>query len=169
MFTAISAIVGLLGSVLPSVVRIFERKTEVKYELELQKLRNEAAKEGLVLQKDIADIQADVAEGQHLYSYDDISTDYKFIKGLRASVRPVITYTLFILFVVVKSAAAYVMLKNGVDIPTMIQAIWDTETMSLFATVIAFWFGTRAYEKSKRYAYNVTKATPVDNTKTKGK
>jgi len=155
MFTAISAIVGLLGSVLPSVVRLFERKAELNREIEVAKIQYNIALAAGQNQLDIANIKADVDEGESLRSYDDLSTDSSFIKALRSSVRPVVTYALFGMFLVVKGSAAYIMVKTGTDVPTMIQAIWDGDTASLFAAVVMFWFGTRAYEKSRRYNSNL--------------
>jgi hypothetical protein len=32
----------------------------------------------------------------------------------------------------------------------MLQAVWDVETMALFSTIIAFWFGSRMIEKQDR-------------------
>ena len=29
----------------------------------------------------------------------------------------------------------------------MLQAVWDPDTMALFSTIIAFWFGSRVMEK----------------------
>jgi hypothetical protein len=39
------------------------------------------------------------------------------------------------------------MIQTGQSIPEMLKAVWDTETMALFSTVIAFWFGSRTLEK----------------------
>ena len=52
----------------------------------------------------------------------------------------------------VKWSAAYVMIKQGQDIPTMLDAVWDPDTMSLFSTIIAFWFGSRVMEKQEKLA-----------------
>jgi hypothetical protein len=151
MFTALSAIVGLLGSVLPSIVRLFERKSELTHDIELKKIELQIATSKGQTDLAIADIKADVDEGKSLRSYDDVTTDSGFVKALRSSVRPIITYILFGLFITVKTSAAYVMLRNGNDIPTMLKLVWDQDTAALFATVVMFWFGTRAYEKSRRY------------------
>jgi hypothetical protein len=32
----------------------------------------------------------------------------------------------------------------------MLKAVWDVETMSLFSTILAFWFGSRVMEKQER-------------------
>jgi hypothetical protein len=54
------------------------------------------------------------------------------------------------MFVIIKGSAAYVMIQNGNDIPTMLQAIWDIETMAIFGSIMGFWFGSRAIEKFRK-------------------
>lgn len=147
MLAIISPILGIFGSLLPNIVKIFERKQELQHDIEIAKLQMEAAKQGAQFQLDLANIKADSAEGDSLRSHDASIDGGKFVNALRAFVRPFITYTFFFLFCAVKIAAAYVMINNGLSIPDMLKAVWDTETMALFSTVIAFWFGSRTLEK----------------------
>jgi hypothetical protein len=126
---------------------MFERKQEIKYEIELTKIKLDAAREQGQIQLSIENVKADTEEGTSLRSHDTSLDGGKYINALRASIRPIITYIFFFLFVAVKIAAAYVMLKTGQSIPEMLKAVWDPETMALFSTIIAFWFGTRVLEK----------------------
>ena len=75
-----------------------------------------------------------------------------------------ITYSFFFLFCAVKIAAAYAMLATGQSVPEMLKAVWDVETMSLFSTIVAFWFGSRMMEKQER---NSTPLPSVRVTSTK--
>ena len=152
MLALLSPLFGILGSLLPSIVRIFERKQEIKYELELTKIKIDAAERQADLQFHVEEIKADSQLRQSALDHDKSIDGGKFINALRASIRPVVTYSFFILFVAVKWAAAYTMIKNGQDIPTMLDAVWDPDTMSLFSTIIAFWFGSRVMEKQERLA-----------------
>lgn len=152
MLALLSPLFGILGSLLPSIVRIFERKQEIKYEIELTKIKLDAAAQQADLQFHVEEIKADALSRQSALDHDKSLDGGKFINALRASIRPVITYSFFILFVAVKWAAAYTMIKNGQDIPTMLDAVWDPDTMSLFSTIIAFWFGSRVMEKQEKLA-----------------
>ena len=152
MLALLSPLFGILGSLLPAIVRIFERKQELKYEVELIKIKLDYAERQADLQFHVEEIKADSELRQSALDHDKSLDGGKFINALRASIRPVITYSFFILFVAVKWAAAYVMIKNGEDIPTMLNAVWDIETMSLFSTIIAFWFGSRVMEKQEKIA-----------------
>lgn len=137
---------------MPSIVRIFERKQEIKYEIELTKIKLDAAERQADLQFYVETVKADAVTRQSVLDHDKSLDGGKFINALRASIRPVITYTFFFLFVAVKVAAAYVMLSSGQSVPEMLNAVWDVETMSLFSTIIAFWFGSRVMEKQERIA-----------------
>lgn len=160
MLALLSPLFGILGSLLPSIVRIFERKQEIKYELELTKIKLDAAAQEADLNFHIEEIKADAQSRQSALDHDKSLDGGKFINALRASIRPVVTYSFFLLFVAVKWAAAYTMIKNGQDIPTMLDAVWDPDTMSLFSTIIAFWFGSRVMEKQEKTAAIVAANQP---------
>ena len=150
MLALLSPLFGIFGSLLPSIVRIFERKQEIKYEIELTKIKLDAAERQADLQFNIEMVKSDSNLRQSALDHDKSIDGGKYINALRASIRPVITYTFFFLFVAVKVAAAYVMLSTGQSVPEMLKSVWDVETMSLFSTIIAFWFGSRVMEKQER-------------------
>jgi hypothetical protein len=120
---------------------------EMKYNVELAKLQLEVGMQNAQVQMDIADANADIADAQSVRSYDNNVDGGRFINVLKASIRPVITYVFFLLFIAVKSAAAITMLKSGQSVPDMLTAVWDQDTMALFGTIISFWFGARILEK----------------------
>lgn len=150
MLALLSPFFGIIGSLLPSIVRIFERKQEIKYEIELTKIKLDAAERQADLTYNIEMVKSDSNLRQSALDHDKSIDGGKYINALRASIRPVITYTFFALFVAVKVAAAYVMLSTGQSVPEMLKAVWDVETMSLFSTIIAFWFGSRVIEKQEK-------------------
>jgi tetrahydromethanopterin S-methyltransferase subunit E len=64
---------------------------------------------------------------------------------LSSSVRPILTYLFFGMFFFIKMTALYhVLHTDHVEILTALPFIWDSETSSLFAAIISFWFGSRA-------------------------
>jgi hypothetical protein len=152
MLALLSPLFGILGSLLPSIVRIFERKQEIKYELELTKIKIDAAERQADLNFNVEVVKADAQSRQSALDHDKSLDGGKFINALRASIRPVITYSFFFVFVAIKIAAACVMLSTGQSVPAMLDAVWDAETMALFSTIIAFWFGSRMMEKQERMA-----------------
>jgi hypothetical protein len=169
MLALLSPLFGILGSLLPSVVRIFERKQEIKYEIELTKIKLDAAERQADLTYNIEMVKTDSQLRQSALDHDKSIDGGWFINALRASIRPVITYTFFLLFCAVKIAAAYVMLKTGQSVPEMLKAVWDVETMALFSTIIAFWFGSRVMEKQQMSSQPqiTVSVTPTQTTKKK--
>ena len=150
MLALLSPLFGILGSLLPSIVRMFERKQEIKYEIELTKIKLDAAERQADLNFNIEMVKNDAISRQSALDHDKSLDGGIFINALRASVRPVITYTFFFVFLAVKISAVYVMLHTGQSVPEMLKAVWDPETMALFSTIIAFWFGSRVMEKQDR-------------------
>jgi hypothetical protein len=163
MLALLSPIFGILGSLLPSVVRIFERKLELKHEIELTKLKIDATIHQANITFDTEVVKAIAVERQSILDHDKSLDGGKYINTLRASIRPVITYVFFFVFLAVKIAAAYVMIQTGQSVPEMLNAVWDVETMALFSTIIAFWFGSRMIEKQDRITQPQTNITVKAN------
>ncbi len=167
MFLALlSPLFGIIGSLLPSIVRIFERKQEIKYELELTKIKLDAAERQADLTYNIEMVKGDAQSRQSALDHDKSLDGGKYINALRASVRPVITYTFYLMFCAVKISAMYVMIQQGASMPEMLNAVWDVETMSLFSTIVAFWFGSRVMEKQERIPQPSINVTVSNNKKT---
>lgn len=155
MLAIFSALIGLLGSLAPGVIGLFQQKQTNEFELEIAKVNATAAAAQAAANTFIETVKADVADRQSVRLDDMAVPGNTVIQDLKASIRPVVTYLFFGLFLAVKSSAAYVMIRSGSSIPEMLQAVWDDETSSLFAAIMAFWFGNRAMER-----YNTRRAAP---------
>lgn len=147
LLSILSPLIGIFGSLLPSIVRIFEKREENKHEIELTKLRMDAATLQAEQALDLESIKAIVSEGQSLRTHDAAIDGGGYLNALRASIRPMVTYIFFLTFIGIKIVALWAMIASGAAIPAILAAIWDTETMALFGTVMAFWFGSRILEK----------------------
>lgn len=159
LLSLLSPLLGIVGSLLPSIVRIFERKQEIKYELELTKIKLDAAALQSEVNLDTEAIKAVVAEGQSLRDHDAKLDGGPILNAIRASIRPVITYVFFGTFSFIKLVALWVMISTGQPVPTILSEIWDAETMSLFSTIVAFWFGSRILEKRDQMLLKRTSET----------
>ena len=60
MIGIISAVVGLLTSAIPSLVKILEKRQESGHEIKLMEMRIEAASKGVDIQRYIEDTKADI-------------------------------------------------------------------------------------------------------------
>ena len=94
-------------------------------------------------------IAAQQAEMQAIYAHDTALNEgtSQWMKNLRASVRPVITYGFFFLLVGIDAALVWHGFTNNVSFTDMANQLWDDDTQALFASIIAFHFGGRAFGK----------------------
>lgn len=149
--TLISALLGILSSILPNVIQYFQRKQEIKYELELAGLKINAALQGIKLETERAEIVAGYEEGKDVRAHDLGIDESGPLAVFRASVRPTITYAFFIMFVSVKFLTAVVVIRQGglniANMQTFTTIMFDDSTLAIFGTLIGFWFGTRSITK----------------------
>lgn len=143
LLTLLSTLMGAGANLLPSIMGYFETRQKQEHELALLQMQMEASKQNVQLNIQLENVKADVAEGQSVRDHDAALDGGSFINALRASVRPVITYLFFFLFCAIKIAAVHVMMNKGIPLETALPKIWDEETISLFAAIIGFWFGSR--------------------------
>jgi len=151
MLALLAPIFGILGSILPSIVRIWDRKVELDYEIKLLQVRLEFAREQAKMDMVVEAIRTDAIEGQYLRQHDISLDGGKFINSLRASIRPVITYIFFAVFIIIKFAVVGILVDKGASGTEIIRAVWDQDTMALFSTIMGFWFGSRVFEKLQKY------------------
>ena len=150
---------GSLTSLLPGVLKYLQRRDELRHEQQILALRSKYARQDADIQLDIINAKADAREGESLRDHDASLTEQGFIGALRRSVRPVITYLFFFLFVFVKvvatvaayqTAGAQDWLGNAFLWSDLMPVIWDDQTAAIFGAIMGFWFGSRAIEKIMR-------------------
>ena len=146
MLSLLGSLLGFGTSFLPSILDFFKQKSDQKHELAIMDKQIAAAAAGHNQRLEEINIEADIEEIKSLHRHDQ-QTNVRWIDGLRGSVRPVITYLFFLLFMSVEIAAYLALLNSGVNAGDAIQLVWDDEVMALFAAVMSFWFGGRAMAK----------------------
>jgi len=171
MLTLLSTLISFLMGGLPKILEFFQDRQDKAHELALAQMQItrelELRKAGFEAQERIENIRSDQlaiesaantqqmligaqqAEMAAIYAHD-ISLNEgtsRWMKDLRASVRPVITYGFFFLLVFVDIAGFWYGYYMSVPFDEMLNMLWDTETQALFASIIAFHFGGRAFGK----------------------
>jgi len=171
MLTIFSTLMSFLMGGLPKIFDFLQDRSDKKHELQLAHMQTERelqmAAAGYAAQQHIEEIKLDEiktqtaseekqaligaqqAEMQAIYAHDMSLNEgtSQWMKNLRASVRPVITYGFFFLLVGIDGVLAYKGLSSGVDFVQLADQLWDDETQALFASIIAFHFGGRAFGK----------------------
>lgn len=147
MMTIIGSLLGFGTSFLPEVLNYFKRGQEQKYELQRMQMEMELMAKRSELNIAELDKEAEIKETEGLYKHDNVDAG-GFINALRGSVRPIITYAFFGLFVAIKVTALLSLLnQTGVSLNMALDTIWDDQTAGLFAAIMSFWFGNRAVSK----------------------
>jgi hypothetical protein len=146
MMTLLGSLLGFGTSFLPEVLNYFRANQQHKHDLEKMQVEMDLMSKRAELKLNMMDKEADIKEAEGLYRHDSIDAG-GFINALRGSVRPVITYCFFALFVAIKVTALLALLDTGHEIGRALSLIWDDATAGLFAAIMSFWFGNRAVSK----------------------
>jgi len=149
MISLLGSLLGFGTSFLPKVFEFFQDKSDKKHELAVMEVQIRQQKELATQKLEAVNVDADIREIESLHRSMQPS-GVKFIDGLRGSVRPVITYAFFGLFVFVEVSAYLALTAQGVSALDAADATFDQDTRALFAAVISFWFGGRAINRMRR-------------------
>ena len=171
MITLLSSLLSFLAGGLPKILSFVQDRADKKQELALAQLQTahelEMRKQGYEAQARVEEIKLDQiqqqsaaqtqqsvidaqrAELQAIYAHDMSLNEgtSTWMKNLRASVRPVITYGFFFLLVFVDVGLFWYGWQQKQDFTQLANMLWDDDTQALFASIIAFHFGGRAFGK----------------------
>jgi hypothetical protein len=171
MLTLLSTLLSFLMGGLPKILDFLQDRQDKKHELELAQMQIqrelEMRKLGFEAQERVEHIhtqqleietksaekqslvQAQQAEMQAIYAHDTSLNEgtSEWMKNLRASVRPVITYGFFFLLLFIDIGLFAYGWNSGVPFTELAEMLWDSDTQALFASIIAFHFGGRAFGK----------------------
>ena len=156
---------------LPKLLDFFQDRNDKKHELALAQMQIdrelELRKAGFEAQERVEQIHsaqlemettakatenlvnAQVAEMSAIYKHDESLGDgtSQWMKDLRAGVRSFITMGFFFLLVFVDVGLFIYGYNHGVAFPDLAEKLWNSNTQALFASIIAFHFGGRAFGK----------------------
>ena len=112
MIPLLGSLLGFGTSFLPEVLGYFRANQEHKHSMQKAQLEMDLMAKRSELKLQIMDKEADIKEAEGLYEHDKIDAG-GFINALRGSVRPVITYAFFALFVAIKVTSLLAFLEYG--------------------------------------------------------
>lgn len=159
MLTLLSLLGSGIVSIFPGVMQIMTRWMDTKKEIQLAQINAAIQEKSLETNKTLAVYTAATAEQSAVLANEASTVGAVTLwDGVRASVRPVITYAFVLLFIAAKITILYhlVVIKNT-DIAIAIDRVWDETASTILAAVIAFWFGGRMLEKSGITPSKITK------------
>lgn len=149
MLTLLSTLMGFGTSFVPKILDFMQDRKDKAHELSVMAMQLEREEKLASYKADAMMQAAEVQRDSQLLVHDtEVGKGAsQWITNLRSSVRPVITYLFFVIFFFVEGVAAYIVLTQGGDIEAITNALWSEETRSIFAAIVAFWFGSRAIKK----------------------
>lgn len=171
MLTLISSLISFLMGGLPKVLDFFQDRADKKHEIQLAQMQTERELQllqaGYVAQARIEEIKLDEiktqtqsaekvslidaqkSEMEAIYAHDIAIGQgaSQWMINYRTGVRPTITYGFFALLMLVEIGLFAYGWNKGVEFKDLAKMLWDDETQALFAAIISFHFGGRAFGK----------------------
>lgn len=163
---ALPAILGALAGMVPAIVQLFTLKANNAQQLAMAQLQLQAQKEGVALQVDLANAQADIRQADAVYSFGAGPSGNKFVDALAVFVRPYITLVFFHLWLLLEGGLFVYGVNSGYDLAQLVKLLWPAETQAMFGAIIGFWFGDRMLLRGQQRmaaTLAVSGATPVNS------
>lgn len=126
----LSGLIGFASSLVPNVIDLFKGRSKRKH-LEALAANSNSAE---LINAAYSHAKSDAREGM--------------FPRLRASIRPVVTYTFFALFVISKLIMLYALVRGNGLLLDSVNYVWDQNTNMMFMAIISFYFGDRASAKA---------------------
>ena len=174
MLTLLSSLLSFLMSGLPSILGVFNDRADKRHEKEMALLQIERElkmlEAGFAAQAKIEEIRTDQiemqtkaqteqmvigaqqAEMQALYAHDIAIGQgaSQWVTDLRAATRSILTLGFYFLLVLLDIGIFVHGYVNHADFNDMANQLWDEDTRIMFAAIITFHFGGRAFGKGDK-------------------
>ncbi|MFN7038703.1 MAG: hypothetical protein ACK4OM_03945 [Alphaproteobacteria bacterium] len=140
MISLLAALGGFLSSLLPEVFKIIRDKNDKKHELALFEKQIEIQKLNLNQKLDEISYNSDIENLKTVYQ--TYKTNINFIDALNGAVRPLLAYSFFALYSMMKYFQYHVIGDNA-PLVIYIETLWTQDDQAIFAGIISFYFGQR--------------------------
>lgn len=154
---------GLLGSLLggafrlaPEVLKWLDRKNERSHELamfekqcDLEKVRGDQKLAEIGAQRDLSVDTGVIAAFKSVIDQQTemVKAAGGWVASLSASVRPMMTYYMLVLYGGVKTAGIILAVQGGETVLTVLANTWTADDMALLSGVINYWMMDRTLAK----------------------
>jgi nitrogen fixation-related uncharacterized protein len=160
MLSILSSILGFATAGLPSILGFFQQKGDQAHEREMAQLQMQQqlamAEKGYASQERQAEINLEgtyaetyAQEREALYEHDAklVQDAAPWVKTLNACVRPLVAFSFVGLLLFVDIAGFWWAVHTGQDFGKSMDIIFSNDEMSIVASIIGFYFGSRTWEK----------------------
>ena len=166
MLSLISTLGGLLLSMFPKLMDLFQSRNDQKHEAELARIQTERelalAAAGFAaqakveeLRTDQVSIQAEAAMTQAAYQHEAkvLEKAAGWVSTYVGTVRPTITYLFVLELVFINAGLGYYvwshpdMIHSVEDLIKIGNEIFSDDEMAMLGGIIGYWFGSRGFKK----------------------
>ena len=144
MITLFASIAGFIGSIIPEVIKYLKDINDKQHELKI--LAQQIKYSKLQASNQIEEINLSRDATEQAILYNTYRTEIRWIDSLNGSVRPVLAYSFFIMYVSVKYLQ-YNALSSSAHVIEHLEVIWNVEDQAIFAGIISFYYGHRTFRR----------------------
>lgn len=144
MITLLASIAGFISSIIPEIVKYFKDVNDKKHELDILQKQIEYSQISKNLSLEEIHISRDIQEQASLYA--TYKTDITWVDALNGSVRPVLAYSFFLMYIGVKYMQ-YRAITASAHVIEYIEIIWNVDDQAIFAGIISFYYGQRTFQR----------------------
>ncbi len=144
MITLLASIAGFISSLIPEIIKYFKDMNDKKHELNVFDKQIQYNKQGNTQALEAINIKYELAEQASLYS--TYKTGIRWIDMLNGSVRPILAYSFFIMYMTVKYMQ-YKAISASAHLIEHLDIIWNVDDQAIFAGIISFYYGQRTFKR----------------------
>lgn len=150
--TLLGSLFGGIFRLAPEILKWLDRKDERAHELSMMSAEKDiaVAKGEIALREaevHYGEVELDALKGAYAEQAATATAAGKFVAGLSALVRPVVTFWFVILYSLVKLANMSVAFAHGADWKMVLITCWTVDDMAILNFILTFWFVGRTIEK----------------------
>lgn len=147
MITLLASIAGFITSLIPEIIRFFKDRLDKAHELQIFEKQIRFSKIGGIKTPEEILMTRDIVEQMSLYS--TYKTGIDWVDALNGTVRPVLAYSFFAMYAAIK-IIQYIYITRTALLVEYIDVIWSVDDQAIFASIVSFYFGQRAFARSRR-------------------
>ncbi len=150
MITLLASIAGFISSIVPEFIKYFKDINDKKHELNILDRQIEYNKANASRTLEEIHISREILEQASLYS--TYKTNIKWVDMLNGSVRPMLAYSFFFMYMTVKYLQ-YKAISASAHVVEYLNVIWNVDDQAIFAGVISFYYGQRTFRNFWKNKY----------------
>ncbi len=144
MITLLASIAGFISSIIPEIIKYFKDINDKKHELDILNKQIEYNATNAAKSLEEIHISRDILEQASLYS--TYKTEIKWVDALNGSVRPILAYSFFLMYIGVKYLQ-YKAISSSTHVIEYLEVIWSIDDQAIFAGIISFYYGQQTFRR----------------------